>query len=133
MEGGDENPETIVAYWKDSADADFNTMQHLLASGDFHWALFIGHLVLEKLLKACYVSRHKKHALFTHDLLRLAEKSDVDPTNEVSNWLDEISTFHLNARYDNYKQDFYKRANKEFTDIWVVRITTIREWLMQKL
>ena len=75
----------------------------------------------------------KSTHFFAHDLLRLAAKSDVDPTNEASNWLDEISTFHLNARYDNYKQDFYKRANKEFTDIWVARITTIREWLMQKL
>ena len=108
-------------------------MHHLMESKDHHWALFIGHLVLEKLLKAIYVSKHQKHALFTHDLLRLSEKADIKLDGEWTDWLDEISTFNLNARYDNYKQDFYKKANREFTEIWVKRIETIRQWLMQQL
>ena len=108
-------------------------MHHLMASKDFHWALFLGHLVLEKLLKAVFVFRHQKHALFTHDLLRLAEKTGIEPSQEITDWLDEISTFNLNARYDNYKQDFYNRATKEFTEIWIGRIEIVREWLMQKL
>ena len=33
-------------------------------------AMFLGHLVIEKLLKAVYVKVHKKHAVHGHDLLR---------------------------------------------------------------
>ncbi|MCG8603545.1 HEPN domain-containing protein, partial [bacterium] len=30
-------------------------MEHLFEKEDYHWALYIGHLVIEKLLKAYYV------------------------------------------------------------------------------
>ena len=108
-------------------------MHNLVESRDYHWALFMGHLVLDKLLKALYVARHQKHPLFTHDLLRLAQKAEIEADEEWMDWLDEISTFNLNARYDNYKHDFYKLATKEFTEIWIGRIEKIREWLIQKL
>jgi HEPN domain-containing protein len=128
-----ENVQNIVSYWKTSSDQDYKTMHHLKDSRDYHWALFLGHLVLEKLLKANYVSKFQKHAIFTHDLLRLAEKAEIDFDAEWTDWLDEISTFNLNARYDNYKQDFYRRASQDFTTLWIGRIEIIREWLMKKL
>jgi hypothetical protein len=95
--------------------------------------LFIGHLVLEKLLKAIFVSKHQQHAIFTHDLLRLAKKAEIELNEEWTDWLDEISTFNINARYDNYKKDFYKQANREFAEIWVGRIEKLRTWLIGKL
>ncbi|MFO8023279.1 MAG: HEPN domain-containing protein, partial [Perlabentimonas sp.] len=120
-------------YWKESSDQNYVTMNNLLKSKDYSWALFIGHLVLEKLLKAHYVKIHKKHALFTHDLLRLSSKCGFEVSNEHEEWLDGISTFNLNARYDNYKQDFFKLCTKEFTAVWVQRIEKLREWLIQEL
>ena len=50
-----EDIEKIIQYWKESSNQDFKTMQNLFKSNDFSWGLFIGHLVLEKLLKAHYV------------------------------------------------------------------------------
>ena len=38
-------------------------MQHLIKSKDYSWALFLGHLVIEKNLKAIYVKRFQKHVL----------------------------------------------------------------------
>jgi len=128
-----ENIEEIIDYWKDSSDQNYATMNNLLKSRDYSWALFIGHLVIEKLLKAHYVKNQKKHALYTHDLLRLSSKCGLKVYSEFEEWLDDISTFNLNARYDNYKQDFNKLCTKEFTAVWVQRIEKIREWLIQKL
>jgi len=71
--------------------------------------------------------------MFSHDLLRLASKTGIELTEEQEEWLDEITTFNLNARYDNYKQDFYNRCTKEFTEIWIERIKTLREWLKNQL
>lgn len=45
----------IIQYWIDSSEVDFKAMESLFANGHYVWALFTGHLVLEKLLKACYV------------------------------------------------------------------------------
>ncbi len=54
------------------------TMQHLFESKDYHWSLFIGHLVLERLLKANIVKRTNEHAPHSHDLRRLAKLSGME-------------------------------------------------------
>jgi len=128
-----ENIDKIVQHWLDSADKNHETMIHLVDSRDYSWALFLGHLVIEKTLKALYVKRLQKHAFFSHDLLRLSKKIDLELSEDFEEWLDEITTFNLNVRYDNYKQDFYQLCTKEFTDIWLDRIEKIRLWLRNQL
>ncbi len=128
-----ENTEKIILYWKDSAERDYQTMLNLYKSEDYNWSLFLGHLVLEKLFKAHYVKKHNRHALLTHDLLRLASSAGLILTEEKEDWLDSISSFNLNARYDNYKNDFFKLCTKEFTDIWIERIKSLRIWLISEL
>jgi len=91
------------------------------------------HLVLEKLLKAHYVKNQRKHAIFTHDLLRLATNAGLTIDEETEDWLDDISTFNINARYDTYKQDFYKLCTREFANLWSERIEKIRLWLIKEL
>ena len=59
--------------------------------------------MIEKTLKAVYVKKHEQHAVFSHDLLRLANKTGLELTDEYEEWLDEITTFNMNTRYDNYK------------------------------
>jgi HEPN domain-containing protein len=129
----EEKIENIINYWKESSDQDYKTMNHLLVSNDLHWSLFIGHLVIEKLLKALYVKKTGQHAIFTHDLLRLAARIELNLNSEQEEWLDKISTFNLNARYDNYKREFYKLCTEEFTTIWIERIEILRLWLIQQL
>jgi len=87
MEEGIENKDSIVKHWKESSDQNFLTMQNLLKSKDYSWALFMGHLVIEKLLKAYYVKKFKAHAIFTHDLLRLARKTEMNLPEDYEEWL----------------------------------------------
>ncbi len=42
----------LIKYWIDSSDKDLKTVEHLFEKRDYHWSIFIGHLVVEKLLKA---------------------------------------------------------------------------------
>lgn len=128
-----ENIDKVVQHWIDSADKNRITMGHLIEAKDYNWALFLGHLVIEKLLKALYVKQLVKHAIFSHDLLRLASKTNLELTKEQEEWLDEITTFNLNARYDNYKQDFYKRCTEDFTIVWLGRIKILESWLRKQL
>ncbi len=106
MEDRIENIDKIIHYWKESSDLNYKTMHNLLHSGDYSWALFLGHLVLEKLLKAHYVKSTGKHPFFTHDLLRLLRKSGLAATEETEQWLDDISTFNLNARSNKISTGF---------------------------
>ncbi len=72
--------EELINFWDTSSDKDFNTMEHLFNSKDYHWALFIGHLVLEKLLKAVHVKNVADTPAFIHDLARLAEQAKLTLT-----------------------------------------------------
>ena len=98
--------EKIVNHWIETSDDDFNTMLTLYNSNSYGWALFLGHISTEKLLKAVYVKNFKEHAPLTHNLYRLGELIGIDISDEYSDWLDEITTFNLNARYDDYQKEF---------------------------
>lgn len=80
-------------------------MKHLFQKKDYHWSLFIGHLVVEKLLKAYYVKNIDNNPPYIHNLLRLAEKSGLEPTKDQKHFLITVTTFNISARYDDYKMD----------------------------
>ena len=42
------NVEKVVAHWAGSAEDDWPVVNHLFASEDYHYALFFGHLYLER-------------------------------------------------------------------------------------
>lgn len=70
--GDNLDKEKTYNHWINTSDQDFITMMHLYNSKDYHWSLFIGHIVIERLLKAIVVKRTSDHAPFTHDLTKLA-------------------------------------------------------------
>jgi HEPN domain-containing protein len=69
--------DNLIRYWMEGADDDFDTMIAMYDSKKYNWSLFIGHLMLEKLLKALYVKVNSDYPPFIHNLLRLAEKSNL--------------------------------------------------------
>jgi len=73
----------LIEYWIKSSEKDYQAMIHLFEKGDYTWSLFIGHLVLEKLLKALFVYKNSNFPPFIHDLYRLAEKCNL-PLDETS-------------------------------------------------
>ncbi len=123
----------VKKHWIDTSDDDFETMLKLFNSKSYSWALFLGHITTEKLLKALYVKTFGEHAPFTHNLYRLAELIGLEMTDEYADWLDEITSFNINARYDDYKKEFTKLCTTEYTTIWIERIKTIRKWIKEKL
>jgi len=123
------NKKRFIRHWVENADEDYETMEVLYKSKRYSWSLFIGHLVIEKLLKAYYIQEKKEHPLFTHNLLRLAELSGLplDETGKME--LATITAFNINARYDDYKQNFRKKCTPEFTYIWIEKIKELRKWI----
>ncbi len=66
--------EDHIQYWLDSAAHDWRTAVNLYGAGKYDWCLFIGHLVLEKTLKAIFVQNNgNRLPPKTHNLVKLAE------------------------------------------------------------
>lgn len=58
--------EEQIDHWMKAAELDLPVAEHLFKNGYNVWCLFIGHLVLEKILKAHYVNVPEKlHLRFT--------------------------------------------------------------------
>ena len=117
-------------YWLQTAQADFETMHIMLANKQYHWTLFIGHLLIEKTLKAIYVMQNDEPLPKIHDLSRLAELSGIKMNEEIKEKLDMITTFNISARYPDYKNRFYQTCNKEYTGQQVKIIEELYKWLL---
>ena len=77
------------------------------------WCLFIGHLVLEKILKALFVQDNNNQLPpKTHNLIKLARHTNINLTEEQEVLLDEVNDFNLEARYPQYKNEFYKKMHE---------------------
>ena len=89
--------ELLINYWKNSSNEDFITMNTLFEGKRFSWSLFVGHLLIEKLLKALYVKINNEYPPQIHNLLRLAlsklKLSEQDKFNFAT-----ITAFNINTR-----------------------------------
>jgi HEPN domain-containing protein len=63
-----------VSYWSESAKYDLGVAKSMFLAKKYPYALFFGHLAIEKLLKALVVKETKDHAPYTHSLPLLASK-----------------------------------------------------------
>jgi len=125
--------EKVYQYWLSSSDKDYEVLVSLVQSHNYNWALFLGHIVLEKLIKAYFVKNTGTHAPFTHDLRLLAKKCELEIPAETARQLDVITSFNINARYDSFKEDFQKRCTPEFSHEWINNIKTVRQWIKERL
>ena len=64
--------ETLKVFWATEAEEALHVADHLVEKEDFSYALFFGHLALEKVLKGICVNKLKDHAPLIHNLVRLA-------------------------------------------------------------
>jgi len=125
----------IILYWVETSDSDHNTMTHLFEAADYHWSLFIGHLVIEKLLKSVYakVKDDYQSIPFSHDLLYLAEKAKLELTDETKKNLAVITSFNIQARYPDYKKAFYDKCTRDYCTDQLKNIEEVRLWLKELL
>ena len=125
----------LMNYWIESSNNDYETMNLLFSGGKYTWSLFVGHLVIEKLLKALYAKNNKSapYAPKSHDLSFLAAKMQLEITEQQETLLNTITRFNIDGRYDDYKNNFYNLCNEEYTKKSIDKIKFVRDWLLEIL
>jgi HEPN domain-containing protein len=122
-----------VNFWIVSAEKDWQVAGHLFEKKDYTYALFFGHLTLEKILKAFYVQSFSKNPPLTHRLIYLAEKIGIQLSEEQVELLEIVTDFNLEARYPDEKFSFNKRCTYGFTVNYLNKIEEMRLWLLQRM
>lgn len=120
-----------INYWLEAAKRDKKAASDMFKSGHYNWSLFLWHLVIERTIKALIVKKGKE-ILPVHDLTRLAEAASLELSEERRATLREITTFNIEARYDDYKEQFYKKATEEFAAKWGNKAEEIHQWLTKQ-
>ncbi len=125
--------EKTVRYWHEGAEYDIGVAEAMYEKRKYPYALFMGHLALEKLLKALVVTATQQHAPYTHSLPLLAEKSGIKIPKRTMKRLARFMEFHFEAQYPDEQKKFYKKCTKEFATKKMNGIREVYSWLKRKL
>ncbi|NOQ21269.1 MAG: HEPN domain-containing protein [Candidatus Aegiribacteria sp.] len=127
------NQKEIVDYWVSEADESLGVARHLFEKEDYSYALFFGHLAVEKILKAMLAQQSEEQVPRSHNLFRLAQEAGIETTDWLKHTLIRITTFNLESRYPDYKKIFRRKCTKQFTEQELERVEEIFKWLKSKL
>jgi HEPN domain-containing protein len=122
-----------IEYWLKSAEHDLDVAETLFQNQKYDWCLFVGHLVIEKVLKAFYVRDAQKTPPRVHNLARLAESTKLSLTEEQLTFLADINDFNIETRYPDYKFSFYKTCTREFSEEQLSKIKEMYLWLLSQM
>jgi len=125
--------DAVVHYWVELAESDWPVVDHLFASGDYNYALFLGHLYLEKLLKALVVSITRRHAPRTHNLLFLAERAGLTVSEERRDVLVRTTGYSIETRYPSEYAELRNQYTREYCEREIGIIREVGEWLKSEL
>ena len=119
----------LKAFWVTEAEEALRVAEHLLEKEDFPYALFFGHLALEKMLKALCVETLNDHAPPIHNLVRLAGIAGLTLEENTKNALIVITGFNIESRYPDFKGSFRKKCTEAFTLEQMNQIRRLFKWL----
>lgn len=123
------NAQDLIDYWKIGADHTWETAEALIKLKRYDHAFFFVHLSIEKLLKGLVVKKIGERVPPIHDLQKLAQLAGLELDLQQAKDFGEMTTWNVGARYDEIKFNFYKKATKEFSEIWFKKAKEYYLWL----
>jgi len=123
----------VKTYWLTEAEEALRVADHLVEKADYSYALFFGHLAIEKMLKALYVVRVQQHAPPIHNLVRLARGAGLELDETRIDTLITITAFNIEARYPDVKRTFRQKCTPEYTVGQMALIKELFAWLRSLL
>jgi len=101
----------VIKYWLETSENDYQTMLWLSKGKRYSDALFFGHIILEKILKALVVEQTNDQAPRIHNLTKLYELAQINISKTEESFLDEVNKYNIRCRYPDQKMTFYKMYN----------------------
>jgi len=85
--------------WIEQAEYDLAAAGDMLKAGRLYYVLFCCQQAAEKMLKAIYVRKLNNVPPRTHQLVRIAEETKLELSEEHKNFLRELSAYYIQSRY----------------------------------
>jgi HEPN domain-containing protein len=123
----------VKDFWVLEAEEALQVAEHLMEKGDYSYALFFGHLAVEKALKALYAAKRHDHAPPIHNLMRLAKTAGLSLHEAQQEVLLAITAFSIEARYPDINRSFRKRCTREYSEGQMATIKEMYQWIRSQL
>lgn len=125
------NPQT--KNWLDSATYDLETAESMLQVGRYIYTIFMCHLTLEKALKASVQELSGKTPPKTHNLRYLLKLSQLEPPEELFNFLSKLSDVSIPTRYPEDFAELKKSYDKKAAEYYLKATKEAFQWIRKSL
>ena len=124
----------IVGHWVERSQYDLDTAKIMLDTGRYLYVAYMCQQAVEKILKA-FIARLGKENFPIHNLNRLAEIATIsnELTPEQFNFLAELTPYHIEARYGDYKENLFEIINEKKAEQVYKKTREIHKWIYQKI
>ena len=124
------NIQKQINYWITGAEDDIETAGLLIREKRTLHGLFFCHLVIEKAIKAHVVKQIEDIAPRTHNLIYLAEQTELDFDDSTQLFLGILMKYQLLGRYPDYNPVL---PNQLIVNEYFNRTKELLQWLKMKL
>jgi HEPN domain-containing protein len=124
-----------VKYWMDIAEYDLDTAKAMLSTKRYLYVGFMCHQAIEKALKGYCVYKGIEKIPYTHNLLTLAQKSEIiaELDEEQLDFIDTIQPLNIEARYPESKKRLLETLSEDRCSKILKKTEGILRWLKAKL
>lgn len=85
-------------------------------------------------MKAAWIKNNESNIpTRTHNLLKIAEEAKLDFNEDDNIILNRVTNFNLEARYPDYKMEFFKACTKEFAEENINKIKDLYQCIKEKI
>ena len=67
------------------------------------------------------------------DKFIISHKYQINFSKEQLDLFDEINTFNIKGRYDDYRFKFYEKATREYTNEYFKKVNILYLWLQKQI
>lgn len=119
------------SYWFELAEYDLDSARVMHEGRKYLYVGYMCHQSVEKTLKGVFVKRNNSTPPYTHKLMLLIEKCNLQNefTEKDFGLIDELEPLQIEARYPSYKDKLFKTLTERYCRELVARTGELISWL----
>ena len=123
-----------VKYWLDVANEDLSLAEYIFKGGRWLYTAFMCHQVIEKTIKAYWVSARADEPPYTHSHIKLLTGCGLvdEMSEEQLRFIDMMVPMNIEARYPDYKREIAKALNEDIAKYILEQTKQFSQWIHQK-
>ncbi len=128
-------PNQKAEYWLDMAKYDLVSAKVMLEAKRYLYVGFLCHQVVEKSIKAFFWHSCKKEPPYTHNLLLLAEKSELNLQEQeaFTALINALMPLNIQGRYPEDKTLLLRTLNKKRCEKMYLQTVELNKWIRKLL